>query len=325
MICISLCLLFLPDGLLFGQPVQATAQTAKRVRLIFDEQSMTDTARAEVYDLIARSVPESNWPTLQINQVTDIRALLNTYFDISSTGQGAAPRTQAMLNDLIASANADRLTDKQGFMVAAGPVKVPPVPVRAYTFYNKAEVAARRFDPESMSYELHSPTGEVERFSQEIAPAESKEAERRGRLTEVLITLNDAVKSRVHDDGAAFQRVVAVDDDKEGAATVQLLSDQPPMGCNSATRWLAESPYLASMRNTLTADEIARIKAAAANVPFVIVDWNVDTPTRHGAKVRAVVRELSPVLRPQGEAYRWPDSRNWSRCRSEPATLPRTC
>src|SRR4029079_1389061 len=98
------------------------------VRLIFDEQSMSDTARAEVYDLIARSVPESNWPTLQINQVTDIRALLNTYFDIYSTGQGAAPRTQAMLNDLIASANADRLTDKKGLNGAARLGERAPLP-----------------------------------------------------------------------------------------------------------------------------------------------------------------------------------------------------
>jgi hypothetical protein len=287
---------FWSERVLLAQPVPAATQTPARVRLIFDEQSMGDSTRAQVYDLIARSVPESNWPTLQVSRVTDIRALLNTYFDLYSNGNGAAPRTQEMVGRLIAAANVNRLTNASSPTVTAGPVKVPPIPIRAYTFYEKSEITARRFDPATMSYELRSATGGVERVSEAIAPVKPDQAERRGRLTEVLVTMNDAVRSQLQTYGAAFRRVVAVDDDAEGATTLRLLSDQPALVCNSAGTWLSASPYLSSMRNALTSDERSRITAAAVNVPLAIVDWNIDTPNGHGAKVRAVVKEVLNAL-----------------------------
>lgn len=278
-VCLATCL----DGRVFAQaPIQPP-----RIRLVFDEQLMTDPVRAQVYDVIAQSVPESEWPTLQITDPTNIPALLNDYFDIYSNGAGAAPRTQRLMTAMVENANA---APDEG-VLAAGEIKVPPVPVRAYSHYAKDEVTTRRFDPESMSYELRSPSGTVERRVDEIAPAASNGIARRGRITEVVVSLTDAVRDRLRRYGTALQHVLAIDDSQGDIATMQLLSDQPAATCDSAAKWLPGSPYHSSMQLTLTAAEIAKMKSAAGLVPLTVVDWNVGVPNGHGAKVRAVVTE----------------------------------
>lgn len=279
-----------PPAAAVAQPQAPDAQASKRVRLVFDEQNMSDAVRAEVYKLIADSVPESEWPTLQLTSATSVLSLLNEYFDIYSTGDGKAPRTQKVLADMIAGAN-ERVSSVAA-PIAPGAIQVPPVPIRAYSRYAKNEVASRRFDPEAMTYETRSAKGVMieRRGDSDVPRVDEALAFRRGKTTAVVLSVNASLRRRVQAI-AASQAVIALDDAEDDTATVRLLAQDPAATCDSATTWLASSPYRSSMKLGMTPAAVAQIEARAVNVPLTVIDWNVKGDG-HGAKVRAVVKEV---------------------------------
>lgn len=280
-----------PPGLAPPSP-SVPPSPSRRVRLSFDEQRLSDRARTRLYEALAESVAEPDWPTLRTSTPTSIDQLLDDYFDIyAGSTTGAAPRTYRALRDLVADANSDLLVNRVTGRLAAGEVKLPPVPMRAFTDYRLA-VTSRLFDPAFGTYELRSNAGTTVETVAELPLVASRPGLRRGRITEVVLSLNNAVIELLRSLDAAEPVVLVDADQDDGLATVTFATDPPPGACNSPRQWLNSSPYHPSVKTALTSSEIAKIEAAAQNVPLTIVDWNVADPKGHGAKVRAVVTEV---------------------------------
>lgn len=288
---IAIAFAVIANGVALAQVPPTPPGTPKRVRVVFDEQQIKDPQRARVYQLIVDSVPEPAWPTIQVTQTTKIAALLNEYFDIYTIGPGRSPETQRLLAAMVADANPTLVLTTARDEVTAGSVRLPPVPVRAYSSYQTGEVVTRTFDPESMSYLLRAPGGEETSPSADTIPKAANGAVRRGALTEVLLSVTPDVKDRLRRYRSLLRPLLALDEDKDDLVNVTLLGGAAAP-CNMASAWLAGSPYHASLKAALSLAEIAKIETAAANLPLTIIDWNVTDPKGHGAKVRAVVTEV---------------------------------
>ena len=273
-----------------GPPDQPTPPS---VRLVFDEQQLKDPLRARMYDVIAQSVEQSNWPTIQLTQATSIASLLNKYFDVYNVGPGKTPETQRLLASMIVDANPALVQPQSRGMLSPGPVKLPPVPVRAFSSYRTGRVEARIFNPAEMSYVLRAPSGELVGRSENTVPTADNDEVRRGALTEVVLSLTSNVGERLRRYRSYLRPILAVDERQGAMATVTLLEAGNAAPCDSASRWLARSPYPSSLKTVFTQAEINRIQNAAANLPLTVIDWNVNNDARgHGSKVRAVVSEF---------------------------------
>jgi hypothetical protein len=274
-----------------AQPAVEPAAPA-RVRLVFAEQALNDPLRARMYDVIATSVDKEAWPTIELTQPTDISAILDEYFDIYTKGSGRAPQTHRVLSGMIAEANPALVDPQSPNILAAGEVRLPPVPVRGFSLYAKDEVEARIFDPDDMSYALRAPDGNVVLRTETAMPTAADTEVRRGKLTEVVVSLTRLVRARLRTYATALRPILALDDTANAMATMRLLDEPAEHACDSAGQWFAHSPYMGSLQTIFTSAEIARLQSAAANVPLTVIDWNVDgDPKGHGSKVRAVVKE----------------------------------
>lgn len=276
---------------------QTAPDPSRQVQIVFDEQSIQDATRAQVYDLIVRTTDDAGWPRLELKSAAPITSVVNDYYDIYNIGPGRAPASQKLLTDAIAKANPE-LTLPDG-RLAPGTVKLPPVPVRGFSDYGRAPnaVDARVFDPTLMEYELRSSTGGSVALSNSTIPlATANQAARRGKITKVVLSFTDTALNAFQGAKRAVRALLALDDN-EGMANVSLLSAQPA-SCAAASEWMGASPYLGAMKGLFASPQVDKLVAAARNVPLTIIDWNIRDangavdPKGHGAKVRAVVSEM---------------------------------
>ena len=189
--------------------------------------------------------------------------------------------------DLIAKANPDRVGVDGS--ITSGPLQVPPIPMRAFSEYRFNDVEARTFDPEKMTYDLKTATGATKTIDVSRPPPVLGNSElRRGRYTELVVTMTDDVRAAVSGTNAAIRALIALDDDPDhpGMAELQLLGAQDP-ACDSASAWLPSSPYRASIK--FSDDDVEKLERQAELKPLTLIDFNF--LDGHGAKVRAVVSE----------------------------------
>src|SRR3954464_17229 len=99
-----------------------------QVALVFDDQKISDGDLARLFALVAESFPQERWRRVSVAGATDLRTIIDRYFDYYSAGLYAAPRTVAALTDMIRANN-----ELPGLSAAASStLRLPPVPIRAH-------------------------------------------------------------------------------------------------------------------------------------------------------------------------------------------------
>lgn len=304
--------LLLPGSIVCAQDSPAvlratTADTSRRtagalvsdttgVVLMYDEQTASDAVRAAVARVIVASAPESSWRSIDVDSAVTSRELvvLSEY----RYWRDRFPETTQLLISSIDSANGT----KELASWVGRQLRIPPVPVRGHLRYGLG-ARVRAFDVLSKSYfafraDRPTPEGEymLARTDEDTTPAPDTVPIRGGTVTAVTVPLASSllrtVRNWIADFTAANELSVAADG---GVVPIELYGVSTADRCEAAAEWYTKSPYrrLALKRvQRMSEGQLASIELRAQRVPLTIVDWDIDTPSGHGSKVRSVAHDV---------------------------------
>ena len=270
-------------------PPSAEELRDPRILLVYDEQAITDREQAALSALVPSTVPFEKWPEVPAQKGESIWKVVKDYFFFWGKDH---PNTSRTLVTQIQRANGledDVIPEDRA-------LKIPPLPVRGYSQYPRAEADVRTFRPMTQGYGRTAEVGDLY-FSESPRVAKYGELseEREGNLTLVEIDTSAA--------GPDYARAVTPLDEspnfqfysRTGYVEIELF-DTTPLPCEPAEDWLSASPYLPLLRQKLSAlsqPSIGAIAQRARQKPLVLLDWDFDVDHQgHGSKVLSAAKFL---------------------------------
>ena len=176
-------------------PVQPMPVPTNQVALLYDDQKLSDGERAKLFSLVADSVPFSQWRTTTVAERTDLRTLVDRFFDYYSSGPYSAPLTVDAAVEIIRTSNG-----MSGTAVPAGTtIRLPPLPMRAKGQFDYArEFRVYNADVQGYSAKQNAETVELP-MTREMVLASSPRADplRDATSTGIVIQVTDANMNRL--------------------------------------------------------------------------------------------------------------------------------
>jgi hypothetical protein len=273
---------------------------SRKVAIVYDDQKLSDSARAKLVTIVSDSVPRSQWRTVTVESETDLRSLVNRYFDYFDRGRYSAPRTVAAAIAVIQRANG-----LQTETVAAGTeLALPPLPVRANGRFD-ARGVSRVFNANDsrQAVETSKEVVKLPTASATAAPAvDASSTERGTAATSIVVEMTKENEGQLAAKSmppgvvtfSALENTTnpAAPQIAIGSVQVELL-DAPATQCGDPFALLERSP-LRSKQQALVRrhflENEARLLELAERTPLVILD--VGFASHHGAKVREVVKQV---------------------------------
>jgi hypothetical protein len=272
-----------------------------QVALLYDDQKLSDAERAKLFTLVADSVPPQQWRTITLAERTDLRTLVDRFFDYYPSGQYSAPLTVDAVVEIIR-----RYNDVSGISVPAGTtVRVPPLPMRAKGRFD-FEREFRVYNADVQGYSAKQ-NAEVVALptNRELAVPSSPGANpfRDATSTGIVIQLTEANINRLTPKTLpagviALSAVPAPGADPGstdlviGVVPMELLPTTPA-ACANPFATLEASPFRARQRarvESATTPDDDRLLRVAADTPLIVLD--VGFVSHHGFKVRRVAEQV---------------------------------
>jgi hypothetical protein len=283
-------------GLVAPAFAQDPVTQGDRVVLVYDDRRMGDADRAALLTFVAEFIPESAWQTVRLPRATDLRQVVNAYYDFFQFNDFRAPLTAAAAVEALQEAS-----DIDSIVAPAGStLRLPPFPVRAFGRFEQGR-AFRLFNAEAHAYAIRQNSDEVSVPDEPLIGNVAEPAIRARRAATATgialpstAALAEAIAAGKLPRGVSPFSLVSTGDDSGviGTVSVELL-ETAMSGCGTARGVLEGSSFIGPARarvKRVLATRKERLLELARSTPLTLID--VGFGTHHGSKVRRVVAEV---------------------------------
>lgn len=270
-----------------------------RVALVFDDQKISDSDRAALYELILETIPQKEWKSAKTHYAGTVATVVDHYYDYwfdpteSDPAKTYLKVTTQFLSSKIREANEGKIGAANGIK-AGTTLLIPPLPVRAATAAGKS-TATRTFVPETATYQKFASFEAAEMISEEtpampMLPVKSLESFHEVSATSIEVDWKALQKALASGKVRLPKDSVLL---KTANEDVELTFFSMPPDQDPQDPWVLHSPHAED-----AAPEWQRLRDGAATLPTTpqpelwVVDWWDTATTGHGAKVVSVIHKV---------------------------------